>query len=55
MDSALILSIATEFPDSSSCRTTFLSQFFQYSYVEEDSSTVIKKSTLGPCCGKGAA
>lgn len=35
MDSALILSIATEFPASSSCRTTFLSQFVQYTFVEK--------------------
>jgi len=35
MDSALILSIATEFPASSSGRTKFLSQFVQYSFVEK--------------------
>lgn len=53
MDSALILSIATEFPDSSSCRTTFLSQFFQLCWEEEEGTTVIKKSIL-VLCHRGA-
>lgn len=35
MDSALILSIATEFPASSIYRTKFLSHFTRYSFVEK--------------------
>lgn len=35
MDSALILSIATEFPASSIYRAKFLSQIIQYSFVEK--------------------